>query len=188
MLRHRPLAIQFAEEVSQDLVAVESAAMIREAVSDFREHKVVESVIGKALETYVEKMIRQEWLLPGASRLFDFEGKQRAANERQRHSYPLLGTWAHPDAAVLSPFTVAFEFDREAATDTSHFKTCLMKAAVHVLSGAYEACVLVFALTRPGSSRETYIDDPSAAVGSMHLIRTLQAHGLVVAFVPPAPR
>ena len=112
-------------------------------------------------------------------RLVDWEGKRRRRQEQERY-YPVLGITSFPDAAVLAPFKCAFEFDREPAKGGSHFKTALMKASVHVLSGAYDSCVFVYIL-RPGSSRRAYL--PGKCKYTQRLIATLQAAGLYVAFI-----
>jgi hypothetical protein len=112
--------------------------------------------------------------------LFDWEGRDRRRPEEQERYYPVLGAWSFPDAAVLSPFKCAFEFDREPDDGGDQLKRALMKASVHVLSGAYEACVFVYIL-RPGRNRPHYLED-----GSKHtrrLIKTLTAAGLYVAFI-----
>lgn len=114
-----------------------------------------------------------------AKPLYDWEGKGRRGSGPKRY-YPILGFKSFPDAAVLAPFKCAFEFDREPRRQGSGFKTTLMKAAVHVLSGAYDACVFVYIL-QPRSSRHTYLED-----GSSHtriLIKTLEAAGLFVTFI-----
>jgi hypothetical protein len=80
---------------------------------------------------------------------------------------------------VLRPFRCAFEFDREKKQGAVDFKDALMKAAVHVLSGAYEACVLVFILL-PGLNPYEYLDDKNKH--TRQLRKTLQANGLYVSF------
>lgn len=89
----------------------------------------------------------------------DFEGNTRKG--KQMHSYPLLGTWCHPDAAVLAPFRCAVEYDRQpAGSKTSHLKERLGKTAAHVLSGAYDAAIQVYLPhADSGHNAETYMAD-----------------------------
>jgi hypothetical protein len=89
---------------------------------------------------------------------FTWEGRRRDGGRNDPYSYHVLGTNAFPDAAVLSPFTCAFEFDREPEKEVSHLKRALMKASVHVLSGAYDAGVLVYVRHRERAKTD-YLGD-----------------------------
>jgi hypothetical protein len=130
-------------------------------------------LIRRRLEQFLKTESRDEAL---QDILFDWEGNDRRGRE-QKLKYPILGTLAYPDAAVLRPLRCAFEFDREKKQGTSGFKNALMKASVHVLSGAYEACVLVFILL-PGLSPHEYLDEKSK--NTRRLVKTLGAKGLYV--------
>jgi hypothetical protein len=130
-------------------------------------------LVRQHLERFLKTESRDEAL---RDILFDWEGNDRRGR-KQENSYPILGTWTHPDAAVLRPFKCAFEFDRETKRGTCGFKNALMKASVHVLSGAYEACVLVFILL-PGLNPYEYLDDKSKH--TRKLVKTLRANGLYV--------
>ncbi len=173
MTKHINAAVAFSEAV-KTRCQTDWAASLRAELSNGQEHKVLAERL-KALAA-----------LHGDPKKihFDFEGNSRKPGT-QRHSYPLLGAWTHPDAAVLEPFRAAIEFDRgPVGTGRSHFKTCLMKAACHVLSGAYDASLLVFILRRPDEV-PSYLsgDDPKY---TSELLSMLSARGLVVAIVPPA--
>src|SRR5690606_10931054 len=106
-------------------------------------------------------------------------------------SYALLGTWTHPDLAVVAPFTVAVEFDRE-NDGWVGYKTSLMKAACHAMSGAYDAVVHVFILKYANVSANSLIqhEGPTSFKGekanafTRQLMASLGAHGVVAAFVP----
>lgn len=151
---------------------------LRRAAAGQGEHKVVASDIEEALL----KFLKRKGLPAGQDDyLFDFEGRERPRGVRQVHSYELLGTWTHPDAAVLRPFALAIEFDREHETGRSHFKTALMKTACHVMSGAYDAAVQVLVVRQSGSSADVYGDDGSDYTG--RLLDVLRAHGVVTIFV-----
>lgn len=168
-------AISFAKELRTRFQG-DLAQTTREAAATGNEHKELSKVIGALAKEFA-----------GPDAVFDWEGRNRG-REPQRRSYPLLGTWTHPDAAVTEPFTLAIEFDREPAdsNDTAHFKACLMKAACHVQSRAYDASLLVFTLQRPNSTSATYLRDPSAdPAHTRELLRSLRAAGLFYAFVPP---
>lgn len=181
-------AIRFAEDLAGKLAEGGAAKAIWEGVSDCSEHKRISGYVIEVLDPLVHDLVKDGWLPKDAKGRFDWEGRNRPRGELQEHSYFLLGTGAHPDAAVLEPFTVAFEFDREPAKpDTAHFKACLMKAAVHVLCGAYDATVFIYTLTRKGSTANTYIDDPDDPACTHQLLRTLRGHGLVVQFVGRSP-
>jgi len=109
---------------------------------------------------------------------FDWEGKDRG-RRKQKRSYWICGTRAWPDAAVRSPFRCAFEFDRE-GTSKADFETQLLKASVHVLSGAYQACVFVCIL-QPGRTRRGYVSERRRY--TRKLIEMLRARGLYVALI-----
>ena len=110
---------------------------------------------------------------------YDWEGNRKRKG-KQGHSYPLLGTYAHPDSAVLRPFRCAFEFDREHHPQGVFFKQALLKTAVHVLSGAYDAAILVF-LLKDGSSPETYHNDGSQY--TQQLRRRFEEQGIYACMV-----
>ncbi|MCA9632068.1 MAG: hypothetical protein KC766_30650 [Myxococcales bacterium] len=108
-------------------------------------------------------------------------------------SYQLLGTDAYPDAAVLSPFRCAIEFDRQSASGWSHFKDALLKAAAHSISGAYDATLFVYTLRRKEAWAGNYLDDygegqppPGVSVApTQTLLSRLTELGVVWAFVAP---
>lgn len=61
-----------------------------------------------------------------------------------------------------------------------------MKTSCHVLSGAYDAAVLVFTLARAGSSKEMYLGDYRPGhTHTKQLLELLSSAGLRIAFVPP---
>jgi len=100
--------------------------------------------------------------------------------------YPLLTTYAWPDAAVLDPFMCAIEIDRQPPQDSqqrlSHFKTCLMKAAVHTLSGRYDAVLFLYRLRRDAKGRGSeYLHDGSEYTRT--LLELLRLARVVVEFV-----
>ncbi len=119
-------------------------------------------------------------LLKGVSGVLVWEGNP-SKEKKERYSYQVLGALTFPDAAVLSPFTCAFEFDREArrGSDKSSFKRALMKASVPVLSGKYDACVLIFSL-QSGTVRTAYRDDNER---TKELLAFLEKRGLYVALI-----
>lgn len=177
MLSRAVAAVSFAELLKTKLEG-ELADEVRRAVAgQLDEHKHLCEQIRALLRGHVKG--DEEFV-------FDWEGNGERARGTQQHSYPLLGTWAHPDAAVLRPFTCAIEFDREPAgsMDWSHFKSCLMKSACHVLCRAYDATLFVFTLRRPQSTPAIYLDDESHHTAE--LLGGLRSRGLVVAIVPPA--
>jgi hypothetical protein len=145
----------------------------------FEEHKDTAPLIRRRLQRFLKTESKDKAL---QDVLFDWEGNDRRGRE-QKLKYPILGTLAYPDAAVLRPFKCAFEFDREKKQGTSGFKNALMKASVHVLSGAYEACVLVFILL-PGLNPHEYLRDKSKH--TRKLVKTLGAKGLYVSFTSAA--
>jgi hypothetical protein len=165
------LARKFAHDISQAFTSTQ----FRKKLRPFEEQKATAPLIRQHLEWFLQTESRDEAL---RDILFDWEGNDRREG-KQKYSYPILGTSTWPDAAVLSPFKCAFEFDREKKQGTSGFKDALMKASVHVLSGAYEACVLVFILL-PGLNPYEYLDDKSKQ--TRKLVKTLEANGLYVSF------
>jgi hypothetical protein len=169
------LARKFAQRIRKAFSSQQFRKMLLKATPGF-EHKAV----AKEIEGYLNGFMRAEEAHSALPQpLFDWEGKFQRGQEQERY-YPILGIWSFPDAAVLAPFKCAFEFDREPSRPGSHFKAALMKASVHVLSGAYEACVLVYIL-QPGPSRRSYLDDKSAY--TKKLIETLQTTGLYVTLI-----
>ena len=166
------LARKFAHDISQAFTSTQFRKKLR---PPFEEHKATAPLVRQHLERFLKTESRDEAL---RDILFDWEGNDRRGR-KQENSYPILGTWTHPDAAVLRPFKCAFEFDREKKQGTSGFKDALMKASVHVLSGAYEACVLVFILL-PGLNPYEYLYEKSKY--TRKLIKTLEANGLYVSF------
>ena len=165
------LARKFAHDISQAFTSTQ----FRKKLRPFEEHKATAPLIRQYLKRFLKTESRDE---APQDIIFDWEGKDRQGRKQDR-SYPILGTSAYPDAAVLRPFKCAFEFDREKKQGTSGFKDALMKASVHVLSGAYEACVLVFILL-PGLNPYEYLHDERKYTGK--LLNTLQASGLYVSF------
>jgi hypothetical protein len=165
------LARKFAHDISQAFTSTK----FREKLPPYEEQKATAPLIHRNLERFLKTESRD-----GALRdiLFDWEGNDRREG-KQKYSYPILGTSTWPDAAVLRPFKCAFEFDREKKQGTSGFKDALMKASVHVLSGAYEACVLVFILL-PGLNPYEYLDDKGKH--TRKLVKTLEANGLYLSF------
>lgn len=151
MIGQSTLARAFVRTLKEELETKAWSEKLR--AEPYGEHKVFAADLNRLL---IEFLRQQEISTDGAR--VDFEGNT-ARMERQGHSYPLLGTWTHPDAAVLSPFTVALEFDREVES-ISKFKQCLSKTMCHVLSGAYNAAVQVIVL-REGSTKDTYLADES---------------------------
>jgi hypothetical protein len=177
--RQSKLARKYAQRISNALSSKPFTKLLRDAAPGY-EHKAVARDIESDLESFLQgetehKVTQQQ--------LFDWEGKNRRGQEGERY-YPVLGITSFPDAAVLAPFKCAFEFDREPSKKGSHFKTALMKASVHVLSGAYDSCVFVYIL-RPGSSRRAYL--PDKCKHTQRLIETLQAVGLYVTFIRNRP-
>jgi len=169
------LVRKFAQHIAKKL----SQPPLREKLLDADlgfEHRAV----GEDLRKYLSEFLKAqaaESVLPSSE--VDWEGDQRNASELKRN-YQIVGIWTFPDAAVLAPFTCAFEFDREPKGGGSGFKDALMKAAVHVLSGAYDACVLVYLLSA-GHATHKYLND-----GSDHteqLILALQTAGLYVTLI-----
>ncbi len=177
MLSRRVHAIEFAESLATELRASKWVRLMRD--NPEAEHKVLSPHISDHLQKFVASRAgRGETPSP----LFDWEGN--ATREwAQAHSYELLGTGAHPDAAVLQPFTCALEFDRQAATrGASYLKERLMKSACHVLSGAYDAALFVYLLGRQGDTKENYLGDENPF--TRQLLASLRLHGLVVEVLP----
>lgn len=174
MTERTHVARAFAEALKQHC-QTDWAESLRSELSGGQEHKTLAGRIKDLAGPYANPLQVR----------FDFEGNSKRKRGSQQHSYPLLGTWTHPDAAVLEPFRCAIEFDRErSGNDRSHFKTCLLKAACHVLSGAYEASLLVFTLRRPDTA-PSYLSGEDPWFTS-ELLSQLTPRGLVVAIVPPA--
>jgi hypothetical protein len=173
------LAREFAASLAAAMPEDTLAQAVRRGAPTFDEAKETSAEITRRLQAFVR---RREVDAAFGDPLFDWEGNS-ARTWAQSHSYDLLGTSAHPDAAILRPFTCALEFDREPTSEAlSHLKAVLLKAAVHVLSGAYDACLLVY-LLRSESTRATYTKD-----GSPHtarLIEHLRAQGMFITFVTP---
>ena len=169
------LARKFAMSISHK---ISESRELKNALkkSPFDEHKLSVAFIMQHLEQFLEKEFgannRQEIL-------FDFEGDKHRRKKQER-SYAVLGTSAFPDSALLKPFRCAFEFDRETFSGSSRFKSPLMKAAVHVLSGAYDACVLVFVM-KSNVTPFNYLGDNSSYTNQ--LVEVLQEYGLFITFV-----
>lgn len=175
MLTRSFQAVSFAESLKARFEC-ELAEEVRKAVASASDEH-------KSLSGHIEKLLRGH-VKDGQDTLFDWEGNAARARGSQLHSYPLLGTSTHPDAAVLRPFTCAIEFDREpsGSVDWSHFKFGLMKAACHVLSRAYDATLYVFTLRRPNSTPAIYLN--AQCHHTTELLTGLRSRGLVVAVVP----
>ncbi|MFO0564302.1 MAG: hypothetical protein U0263_01495 [Polyangiaceae bacterium] len=175
MLKRSTNAFDFAALLATEFQG-KLSSKVRAAAVAGDEHKALASDVRRLLEAHLESKSHTDVI-------FDWEGNTRPSGTQQ-HSYPLFGTYAHPDAAVLSPFTCAIEFDREPGDrpDWSHFKVSLMKAACHVLSRAYDASLFVYTLRRADSSASAYLSDESSH--TRELLATLRASGMVVAIVP----
>lgn len=179
----RHLAREFGCRLASAVASDPWATRIRECAQD--EHKAA----GQDVETLLTRFLLEHGIADEG--VVDWEGKKRSRGVLQQQSYALLGTWTHPDLAVVAPFTCAVEFDREDDT-WAGYKQSLMKAACHVLSGAYDAVVHVFTLTYADSSASIYLQDagPTTFTGNQpnastrQLLATLQAYGVVTAFVP----
>jgi hypothetical protein len=166
------LAREFASMLAEALSSGSLARVLRGAPPQ-EEHKDVTPYVPR----YVEQLLRKRGLHDLTNDiLVDYEGQLKRKSPQER-SYPVLGTWTHPDAAVLRPFTCAIEIDRSGSL--SHFKAALMKAAVHVLSGAYDASLLVYIL-EAGHSKRDYISDGEPQ--TVQLLEHLSASGLRLAF------
>lgn len=173
---HSDLAQKFARGIRKEFLSRRFRRMILNADPGFEQ-----KAVAKDIEGYLDGFMKAGGAHPALPKLlFDWEGKERRGQDQDR-SYPILGVWSFPDAAVLAPFKCAFEFDREPSRTGSHFKATLMKAAVHVLSGFYDACVFVYVL-QAGPSRCSYLDDKSPY--TKRLIETLQDAGLYVTLIP----
>ena len=173
--RHSDLARKFAQRVSKRFSSGRFHRVLQNASPQSEQEDLAEP-IAEFLREF-RKAERAE-SLPKSR--YDWEGNYERKSE-QELSYKIHGTWAYPDAAVLGPFTCAFEFDHEPEGGGVHFKEQLMKAAAHVLSGAYDACVFVY-LLRPGSRAGTYLEDRS--VYSRTLLKKLRDAGLHLSIVP----
>jgi hypothetical protein len=165
------LARKFAQEISQAF----KSTPFRKKLRPFEEHKATAPLIRRHLKRFLRTESTDE---TPQEILLDWEGKDRRGR-RQDRSYPILGTSTWPDAAVLRPFRCALEFDREKKQGTVDFKDALMKASVHVLSGRYQACLLVFILL-PGLDPYEYLHDESKY--TQKLVKMLEAKGLYVSF------
>jgi hypothetical protein len=177
VLTRRIRALEFADALARQINATPWRQVLR-AADESAEHKALASYI----DEYLVQFLQQHDSNP-QERLFDWEGNS-ARTWAQSHSYELLGTWAHPDAAVLRPFSCALEFDRQPPTKgASYLKERLMKAACHVLSGAYDASLFVYILNRTGETGKAYLESHPF---TKQLLDSLRAHGLVVALVEPA--
>ncbi len=177
MLNRRVHAIEFAESLAAELRASKWVRLMRD--NPEAEHKVLSPHIAGHLKKFVAARSQPSG---SAAPLFDWEGNGDRKGP-QAHSYELLGTGAHPDAAVLQPFTCALEFDRQAATrGASYLKERLMKSACHVLSGAYDAALFVYLLGRQGDTKENYLGDENPF--TRQLLASLRLHGLVVEVLP----
>lgn len=186
----RALARDFGNTLARKVACDPLARNIRGTTSNQREHQEIGDEVEQMLRTFLEARS-----LGTEAKIVDWEGKTRQRGVRQQQSYSLLGTWTHPDLAVVAPFTVAVEFDRE-GDSWAGYKLSLMKAACHVLSGAYDAVVHVFILKYRDSERATYLLDEAAPMTSSgekpnvftrQLMANLGAHGVVPAFVPAGP-
>lgn len=174
MLTRRVHAIEFADLLTKQLASSEWRDILR--ANPEAEHKALAGPISDLLKAFLEQR-----KLPAAESLFDWEGNA-ARTWPQSHSYELLGTSAHPDAAVLRPFTCAFEFDRQAVNrGASYLKERLMKAACHVLTGAYDAAVFVYVLQRAGESSENYLSASNPF--NRRLLDSFRLHGLSIAVI-----
>jgi len=173
------LARVFAYRVRKVLSSRQCKRLLRKVPPGF-EHKAVAPEIERYLNAFIKGGTTEKVHQPA---LFDWEGRDRGKEPCDRY-YEVLGSRSYPDAAVLSPFRCAFEFDREPKKSGSSFKDALMKAAVHVLSGAYEACVLAYILPAR-SKRPRYLARQSEF--TRRLIKRFQAVGLYVTFIRKAP-
>jgi len=120
--------------------------------------------------------------------VIDFEGNADRTR-KQSHSYALLGTWAHPDAAALFPFRCAIEYDLHVSDrNVSHLKTSIGKTLAHVLSGAYDAALQVY-IVRPNARHgaKQYLEDESPFT-RQYLERLHEANvAVAVLALPPCP-
>lgn len=178
MLNRSMAARGFAELLATRFQS-DLARKVRAASLEGEEHKQLAGDVEALLRVH-----SKQWGYTDSC-LFDWEGNKNREPGTQQHSYPLLGTYAHPDAAVLKPFTCALEFDREPGErqDWSHFKASMMKAACHVLSRAYDATLFVYTLRRADSSATAYLEGEESQ-HTKELLSSLRASGLVVAVVP----
>ena len=168
-------AREFAEELGREMI---KAPLIdaQRAAPEQHEHKTMTPYVTERLERFLQA---RNIVVPEDRMIVDCEGNRDRKPGTPSYGYPVLGTSTYPDIAVLAPFTCAVEFDREARS-ASEFRTKLMKAAVHVLSGAYSACLYVY--LQPQGSTIRYTDD-----GSLHtkrLLMILESFGLFVCLVP----
>ena len=173
MINRVYLARLFATELAED-VSTGKLARILNSARVQEEHKAIAPFLN---DRVIELLRRKGFSSLTKEVLCDYEGQTKRSAPQDR-SYPVLGTWTHPDAAVLRPFSCAIEIDRSGAR--SHFKDVLMKAAVHVLSGAYDACLLIY-IYNTRSPRREYFRDGSAQ--TTQLLEHLSAAGMRIAFV-----
>ena len=178
MLMRSHYARDFAQTLGTEMTNQPLLGALRDAQSQ-GEHKALVPYITESLNAFLEK---KGVIHSPEDILLDWEGNVERPLGTQAYGYPLLGARTYPDAAVLRPFTCAFEFDREGGP--AKFKERFMKAAVHVLSGAYDACLLVYML-KSGSTAQ-YTED--GETHSSRLLANLEAHGLFVTFIPAAER
>jgi len=179
------LAREFARTISSSFQSPPYYEILCEA-EPLYEHKKCGPLIHEELSRLLED--RAEGLVAPRAET-TWEGKERGTKTKPpRYSYHVLGTNSYPDAAVLSPFRCAFEFDREPkprgtkkpTSGVSRLKTALMKTAVHVLSSAYDAAALVY-VRHPQQAGIDYRNDTGEYTSA--LLRTLEEKGVYLAVV-----
>jgi hypothetical protein len=174
-MNHSEVARRFAKRISEEFSSGRFREVLQKAAPQ-NEQKDLAKPIGAYLEGFRNPEHAES--LPKPWYAWEGDNRRRSAQERR---YDIFGARAFPDAAILGPFRCALEFDREPVRGGAHFKRELMKAAVHVLSGAYDACVFVYIL-RPASDHTVYLDDRNA--NSTGLFKKLRDAGLHVSLVP----
>ncbi|MBI5474974.1 MAG: hypothetical protein HY961_21745 [Ignavibacteriae bacterium] len=149
----KEFACRFITMLQEDSSSQQAIARVS-SQADLEPQKELHWLIEKLLAVMADELQLSSTLFRS-----DFEGNAR--NGKQIHSYPLLGTWCHPDAAILAPFRCAIEYDRQPAErNTSHLKVSLGKTAAHILSGAYDAAIQVFLLRADSDhNADTYMTD-----------------------------
>jgi hypothetical protein len=167
------LAQMFAQRISKAFKSPRFHEGIRKEVLQNHE------TIAHEIERELKKFLKSKAPKSVAAAQVDWEGNDRTRADQLR-ACEVFGTRTHPDAAVLAPFKCAFEFDNELKRNSSGFKGRLMKASVHVLSGYYQACVLLYILP-PGGNPPAYLDDGSPY--TQKLRRRLEKAGLYVSQV-----